>query len=290
MLLIIGFIIVLAATIGGFMMAGGEPLVLLHLSEFVVIGGIAMGILVISSPWSTLIGVVNKLKTALSGKGIGKEDFLDLLKLLYEIFIVARRNGLIALEDHMLDPKNSILFQKYPSFLNEQSRVDFLTNGMKPLIDGRIKPEQLEGLLQSELESKEAEAEAPVSILALIGDSLPGVGIVAAVLGIINTMAAIAQGPATVGKNVAAALTGTFLGILSAYGFVNPLANRIRINNATEMQYFTAILKGLTGFANGMAPIMAVEVARRCLEARIQPGADDLEAILKTLNAHQPKP
>jgi chemotaxis protein MotA len=286
MLLILGFIIVLCATIGGFMMAGGQPLVLLHLSEFVVIGGIALGILVISSPWATLLGVVHKMQTAISGKGIAKDDFVELLKLLYEIFIVARRNGLIALEDHMLDPRNSILFQKYPSFLNVQARVDFLTNGLKPLIDGRIKPEQLEGLLRSELESKEAEEEAPVAILALIGDSLPGVGIVAAVLGIINS---IAQGPATVGKNVAAALTGTFLGILSAYGFVNPLANRIRINNATQMQYYTAILKGLTGFANGMAPIMAVEVARRCLEARVQPGADELEGILKSLNAHQPK-
>lgn len=289
MLLILGFFIVLLATIGGFMLADGKPLVLLHLSEFVIIGGIALGILVISSPLATLIGVVNNIKTALTGKGTSKEDFLDMLKLLYEIFIVARRNGLIALEDHMLDPHNSILFQKYPSFLGEKARVDFLANGLKPLIDGRIKPEQLEGLLRAELESKEAQADGPVNILVLVGDSLPGVGIVAAVLGIINTMAAIAEGPAKVGTNVAAALTGTFLGILGAYGFVNPLANRIRVNNATELQYYTAIVKGLTCFANGMAPIMAVEVARRCLEARVQPGADDFEAILKALNASHSK-
>ncbi len=289
MLLIIGFLIVLAATVGGFMMAGGEPLVLLHLSEFVVIGGIGLGILVISSPWGTIKAVVEKVQIALTGKGTGKEDFVDLLKILYEIFIVARRHGLIALEDHMLEPAGSVLFQKYPSFLNAPSRVEFLTNGLKPLIDGRIKPEQLEGLLKAELDSREKEAEAPVGILMLIGDSLPGVGIVAAVLGIINTMAAIAEGPAKVGENVAAALTGTFLGILSAYGFVNPLANRIRVNNSMETQYLTAILKGLSGFANGMAPIMAIEIARRCLETRVQPNADELEVMLKALNVHQPK-
>jgi len=284
MLLIIGFIVVFAATIGGFAMAGGNPLLLLHVSEFVTIGGIAIGILLVSSPLQTIAAVSSKIMVAFSGKGSSKEEFLDLLKLLYEIFILARRNGLIALEDHMLDPRNSALFQKYPSFLKDQARVDFLSNGLKPLIDGRIKPEQLEGLLHSELDAKEAEADGPVNLLMLIGDSLPGVGIIAAVLGIINTMAAISEGPAKVGEHVAAALTGTFLGILGAYGFVNPLANRIKINNATELQYFTATLKGVAGFANGMAPIMAVEVARRCLEIRVQPGADELEAVLKGLS------
>jgi chemotaxis protein MotA len=138
--------------------------------------------------------------------------------------------------------------------------------------------------MHSELIAKEDEAEAPVLILQLLGDSLPGIGIIAAVLGIINTMAAIADGPAKVGERVAAALTGTFLGILGAYGFVNPLTNRIKVNNTAELQYFSSILKGLTGFANGMSPIMAVEVARRCLDPSIQPEADELEKMLKALN------
>jgi chemotaxis protein MotA len=288
MLLILGFLVVLAATIGGFAMAGGNPLVLLHLSEFVVIGGIAAGILIISSPKETILGVFRKIGAAFSGKGVDREDFLDLLKLLYEIFILARRNGLIALEDHMLDPRSSALFQKYPSFVLRKNRVDFLANGLRPLIDGRIKPDQLESLLTSELHSRESEDDAPVHLLVLIGDSLPGVGIIAAVLGIINTMAAIGEGPAKVGANVAAALTGTLLGILGAYGFVNPLANRIRTNNSMELQYYLATLKGVAGFANGMAPIMAVEVARRCLETRVQPDSEELETILKSL-AHTSK-
>jgi chemotaxis protein MotA len=284
MLLIIGFIIVVAATLGGFMLAGGHPLVLVQVSEFIVIGGISLGVLVISSPMETIKSIISKTMIAFKGGGGKKADYVDLLKLLYETFVVARRNGLIALEDHVLEPANSSLFKKYPSFIEDKDRVGFLCNALRPLIDGRIKPEQLEGLMLSELNAKEEEAEGPIHILQLIGDSLPGIGIIAAVLGIINTMAAIAEGPAKVGEHVAAALTGTFLGILGAYGFINPLTIRIKVNNAAEMQYFSSILKGLTGFANGMAPVMAVEVARRCLDPSVQPEADELEKMLKALN------
>jgi chemotaxis protein MotA len=284
MLLIIGFVIVMGATLGGFMLAGGKPLVLLHLSEFIVIGGIAVGVLVISAPMQTIMAIVHKTMDALKGGSSKKADFVDLLKLLYETFVVARRNGLIALEDHVLEPAKSPLFQKYPSFLQDKERVGFLCNALRPLIDGRIKPEQLEGLMHSELIAKEEEADAPVHILQLIGDSLPGIGIIAAVLGIINTMAAISDGPAAVGEHVAAALTGTFLGILGAYGFINPLTIRIKVNNAASLQYFSSIQKGLSGFANGMAPVMAVEVARRCLDPSVQPEAEELEKMLKGLN------
>ena len=168
--------------------------------------------------------------------------------------------------------------------MGDPARVEFLCNGLKPLIDGRIKPEQIEGLLGAELDAKYEEAEEPIQVLQLIGDSLPGVGIIAAVLGIINTMASIAEGPAKVGEHVAAALTGTFLGILGSYGFINPLTNRIKMNDGTQMQYYKSILKGLAGFANGMAPIMAVEIARRCFQSSIQPTSDDLETMLKELN------
>jgi chemotaxis protein MotA len=284
MLLIIGFIIVIGATLGGFMIAGGQPMVLMHLSEFIVIGGIAAGVLVIACPMSTIMAIVHKSIAAIKGGSVSKKDFEDMLKLLYETFTVARRNGLIALEDHVLEPQKSTLFQKYPSFLKDHERVGFLCNALKPLIDGRIKPEQLEGLMHADLTAREDDAEHPVHILQLIGDSLPGIGIVAAVLGIINTMAAISEGPAKVGEHVAAALTGTFLGILASYGFINPLTIRIKGNNAIDLQYYTGILKGLTGFANGMAPAMAVEIARRCLDPHMQPDPDELEKTLKALN------
>lgn len=285
MLLIIGFVIVMGATLGGFMIAGGKPVVLLHVSEFITIGGIALGILVISSPISTLKAMIQKVVQAFKGGAAKKEDYTDLLKLLFELFSQARRGGLIAIEDHITNPKESTILSKYPSFLNDHDRLAFLTNSLKPIIDGRVKPDQLEAVLQGDLDAKEEEAEHPVHLLALIGDSLPGVGIIAAVLGIINTMAAISEGPEAVGEKVAAALTGTFLGILGAYGFINPLAARIKSNNALGLQYYTAILKGVASFTGGMAPIMAVEVSRRCLDHSIQPTAEELEEMVKNVGS-----
>jgi chemotaxis protein MotA len=284
MLLLIGFIIVFGATLGGFMIAGGQPAVLLHVSEFVTIGGMALGVVVIASPMATLTHTMKKIMGAISGAGSKKSDYTDLLKLLYEVFVLARRNGLIALEDHVMEPAKSSIFGKYPSFVKDHHKSDFLCNGLKPLIDGRIKPEQIGGMLEQEVSAKEEEAGHPIHVLQLVGDSLPGIGIVAAVLGIINTMSAIADGPEVVGEKVAAALTGTFLGIFGAYGFINPTAARIKVNNGIELGYFNAIVKGVSGFATGMAPLMAVEMARRTLDHSVQPGADELEEMLKSVS------
>src|SRR5215216_7177573 len=182
MLILIGGIIVLVSTLGGFMIAGGKPLVLLHVSEFVVILGVAAGVLVIASPGHVLKEIIHKMKEAVAGKAAGEKEFTDLLKLLYEIFMVGRRNGLIALEEHIMDPKKSAIFQRYPSVLNHHERLEFLVNGLRPVIDGKIKPDQLEELMTAEIDAKSDEWDHPVHILQLVGDSLPGIGIVAAVL------------------------------------------------------------------------------------------------------------
>jgi chemotaxis protein MotA len=281
MLIIVGSVIVMVSTLGGFMIAGGNPLILLHVSEFVVILGVAAGVLVIASPGHVLKEIVHKLKVAMTGKAAGEKEFTELLKLLYEIFMVGRRNGLIALEEHIMDPKKSSIFAKYPSIVANHERLEFICNGLKPVIDGKIKPDQLEDLMDAELKAKANEAEHPVHILQLVGDSLPGIGIVAAVLGIINTMSAISEGPEKVGEKVAAALTGTLLGIFVAYGFVNPLANRVKFNNAGDEQFLKCIKQAVAGFAKGLAPLTAVEVARRSLDSHVQPGGATLEATLK---------
>ena len=283
MLILVGAFIVLASTLGGFILAGGNPKVLLHVSEFVVILGVAGGVLVIASPGHVLKEIVHKVKHAILGKASGEKEFTDLLKLLYEVFMVGRRNGLIALEEHVMDPKKSAIFQRYPVILAHHERLEFICNGLKPVIDGKIKPDQLDELMESELRAKAAEAAHPIHILHLVGDSLPGIGIVAAVLGIINTMNAIAEGPAAVGEKVAAALTGTLLGIWVAYGFVNPLANRVQFNNASDELYLKCIKQAIAGFAKGLAPMTAVEVARRSLDSNVQPEGAKLEAALKAL-------
>jgi chemotaxis protein MotA len=283
MLILVGAFIVIASTLGGFMLAGGHPLVLLQISEFIVIGGVAIGVLVIARPGHVLKHIVHKVQGALFGKQASQADFNDLLKLLYEVFMMGRRNGLIALEEHVMEPEKSSIFQRYPSVLNHKERIEFLCNGLKPVIDGKIKPDQLEELMTAELDAKAIESEHPVHILQLVGDSLPGIGIVAAVLGIINTMASISEGPAKVGEHVAAALTGTLLGIFIAYGFVSPLAIRVKFNNQSEEQFLKCIMQAVAGFAKGLAPLTAVEIARRSLDSSVQPNGAELEAAVKTL-------
>jgi len=283
MLILVGALIVLVSTLGGFMMAGGNPLVLLHASEFVVILGVAMGVLIIASPAHVLKEIVHKMIGAIKGGSSGQLQCFDLLKVLFELFMIGRRNGLIALDEHVMDPKNSAIFKRYPTLIDHPERLQFLCNGLKPVIDGKIKPDQLEHLMDAELDAKMEEADHTVHILQLVGDSLPGIGIVAAVLGIINTMAGISEGPAVVGERVAAALTGTLLGIFVAYGFVNPLANRIKFNNGSEAQCLRLIKIAVSGFAKGLAPLTAVEIARRSLDSSVQPDAKDLESATKTL-------
>jgi chemotaxis protein MotA len=283
MILIIGYLIVLGATLGGFLEAGGKIGLLFPISEYIIIIGISIGLMVIASPVSLLKNILKKIKVAFRNQAVPTSDYTDLLKLLYELFSKARRGGLIAIEDDVMSPKESPILSKYPSFVNDHERLEFLTNSLKPVIDGRLKPEQLGGLLHADFEAKEEDAVQPVHILNLIGDSLPGIGIVAAVMGIINTMAAIAMGPEKVGAKVASALVGTFLGVLGAYGFINPLAARIKLNNVYELQYYAVIMKGVLGFTGGMAPIMAIEAARRAIDPAFQPTAEAVEEMVKNI-------
>ncbi len=264
-------------------MAGGHIGSLFVASEFATLGGITIGLLVISSSAAGIKNLIGAIVAVLKGGSVKKDDATEVLKLLYELFNTARRNGLIALEDHVMDPKKSPIFSKYKTVAENHHRIDFLCNGLRPLIDGRIKPDQLESLMMVSVNAKEEEAAEPVHMLQLVGDSLPGIGIIAAVLGIIHTMAIVDQGAGMVGKSVAGALTGTLMGVLGAYGFVNPTAARVTSNNNLESQYYLCLTKGLCGFAQGMAPLMAIEVSRRCLDHTLAPSADQLEEMVKSV-------
>lgn len=276
-------ILVVASVFAGLSLRGGSIMVLMHLSEFVTILGICLGLMIIASPLSTLKLVVNKTVVALKGGPISKSAFEDAMKMLYQIFMLARKEGLLALEDHLAEVETSSIFKQYPSFLGNKRAISFLTDTLRPIVDGRIKPDQLQALVNTELTSMEKEASEPVGVLQLVGDSFPGIGICAAVLGIILTMGSVAEGAETVGHKVAAALTGTFLGVFGAYGFINPLATLIQKNNETEERYFRLIGQAIVGFANGMAPLMAVEMGRRSLMSFERPDANALEANLKSL-------
>lgn len=283
MVLIIGFIIVIASVVGGLTLGGGSVMVLLHLSEFVVVLGICFGVMVIASPIHVLKGIMARTIVALKGGPFPKSAYMDLMQMLYQFFMLSRKEGLLALEDHLADPSSSEICRLYPSFINNPRAVQFFVDAFRPIVDGRVKPEQLKLVVNSEIETLRKEGNEPVHILALVGDSFPGIGICAAVLGIILTMGSVAEGAETVGHKVAAALTGTFLGVFGAYGFINPLTSLIESNNEAEIRYYRLMGEGIVSFANGMAPQMAVEMSRRTLMSAERPNADELEAALKNL-------
>jgi chemotaxis protein MotA len=285
MIVIIGAIIVTVSVLGGFLMAGGNVLTLIQPAEFVVICGSALGALIIMSPKKVLMDMVKQAIGTLKGSPYGKTMYEELFKALYELFMLGRRNGMVALEEHVMNPETSSIFTKYPGFLKNHHAVSLLCGGLRPIIDGKVKPDQLKLLLETELDAMDDEHHQPIDVLTKTADAMPGFGIVAAVLGIVVTMGSISGPIEEIGHHVAAALVGTFLGILISYGFLNPLAVNMTFVGGSEMAYSKCIAISVIGFANGMAPIMAVEVARRGLSSDVKPSADDLEAMLKAIGS-----
>jgi len=285
MIVILGAIIVVVCVFGGFMLEGGKMEVIIHatVNEVLIIAGGAGGALIIMSPKKVLIDIAKGLMACLKGAPHTKGSYEDLLKVLYELFLLGRRNGMIALEEHVLEPEKSSVFKKYPKFCANHHAMEFLCGALKPIIDGKIKPDQLRLLLDAQIERMETEHHAPVSVLQKTGDAMPGFGIVAAVLGIVITMASISGPVEKIGEHVAAALVGTFLGILLAYGFMGPIATNLEFVGEAELDYTRCIAACVTGFANGMAPVTAVELGRRGLSSEFRPTADELEMMFKAL-------
>ncbi len=287
MIIIIGFVVVTVCVFGGFMLEGGDIKVLLgaFVNEVMIIAGGSIGALIVMSPKKVLMDIVKGVMTSLKGAPHGKGAYEDLLKVLYELFLLGRRNGMIALEEHVLEPDNSSIFKKYPRFFGNKHAVEFLCGALKPIIDGKIKPDQLRLLLDAEIERMEIEHHAPVSVITKTGDAMPGFGIVAAVLGIVITMASISGPVEKIGEHVAAALVGTFLGILLAYGFIGPVATNMEFVGEAELDYTKCIAACVIGFAGGMAPVTAVELGRRGMSSEFRPSSDELEAMFKALKS-----
>ena len=283
MLILAGFIIVIASVVGGFVMAGGHPVHLFVLSEYIVIIGSALGAVITMSSKHVLAGLVKQMLGSFKGNPYSKKAYEELFKALYELFMLGRRNGMIALEEHVSNPHGSSIFGKYTTLSRNHHALDFLCSGLRPVIDGKVKPDQLKVLMEIELDAMENEHHAPISVLTKVGDAIPGFGIVAAVLGIIITMGSIAGPIEEIGHHVGSALVGTFIGILISYGFVNPMIVAMEAIGSSELTYMKCISGAVIGFANGMAPVMAVEVARRCLSSDVKPKSDELEAMLKSI-------
>jgi chemotaxis protein MotA len=277
----IGMLIVLVSVFGGYILHHGEIGVLIQPAEFIIIGGAALGALLISTPMSVVIKLIKSLMKVLTGGGVSKVAYVELLSLIYDLGQTIKKDGQLALESHMENAHSSSIFSKYPTFLKNHHAVDFLADTGRVIIMGGVPPYEIEALMDADLEVHHQEEAAPVAVLQKIGDAMPGLGIVAAVLGIVITMQAIDGPPAEIGLKVAAALVGTFLGILIAYGFLQPLASIIETINASEARYFECLKAGLLALARSMPPQIAVEFARRTITSDVRPTFKDMESTLR---------
>ncbi len=276
MFIFVGAIVVLGAVLGGFSLAGGKILALNQPSELLVIGGAALGSMIIGTPMSVIKRIVGQV-TGVLGGGLNKQDYLDLLVMMYEIFNVARRDGLVGLEKHVEHPEESEILTRYPKFLKNQHAVSFFADTMRVIISGSVQPHDLEDLMDEDIEILHEEEMQPAVTLNTTADSLPGLGIVAAVLGVVITMSHIDGSPAEIGHHVASALVGTFLGILGCYGFIGPLANSLKNRTQDMRSYLTCMKHALLSFHKGVAGVIAVEFARRTLYSEVRPGFLELE-------------
>jgi chemotaxis protein MotA len=281
MLAIIGFVVVVLGVVGGFTLGGGKLLVLLQPAEFVTIGFAAAGSMLISVPIKTLKAILRDVAGIFKGSGVNTTLYMDVLRLLNDLFQIARRDGIIALEPHVNEPRESAVFQRYPHVLNNHSGCPFICDTIKLFLVGSVPAHEIEMLMDAEIETHHEEAAVRPATLARVGDSLPGLGIVAAVLGIIITMGKMDGGAATVGAHVAAALVGTFLGVLLAYGFVNPLAANLEVKNRNDARLLYVIKAGITAFAKGMAPSVSVEFARRAIFCSERPSFEEVEEMIR---------
>jgi len=281
MFVIIGAAVVVIGVIGGFVIEGGPVMVLIQPVEFMIIFGAAIGSLMVMSPPSVLKGIIASALGVLKGDPYSKEQYVNVLKTLFDLFNVAKRDGLIALEPHVMEPEKSSIFTKNEFLLKHHHALYYLCDTMKLLLGGGVPPYDVEALLEADIDTHHAESSNAPMIVQKIGDALPGLGIVAAVLGIVITMQAISGPPEVIGHKVAVALVGTFLGILLSYGFVQPLATHMELLQASETRFLECIKAGVVAYAKGNAPIIVVEFARRVIYSNVRPTFAEVEDAVR---------
>jgi len=276
MTVIIGVIVVLASTFLGYVLHGGHMGVLFQPTEFLIIGGAAVGGMVIATPSSALKRLGGAIGGLIKG-GSAKKDYLDLLTMLYNLFRQAQQSGVMALETHAENPKGSPILSAYPGFIARHGAPEFLCDSLKVMIMGGVSPHDFEALMEQDVETHHHDVLRASQAMARVADALPGLGIVAAVLGIVITMGKIDGEPAEIGHSVAVALVGTFLGVFMAYGFVGPLATALENGSNDSTKYLECIKTGLLAAHKGMPPAIAVEFARRVLPDEVRPTFDETE-------------
>lgn len=278
---IVGIVVVFGAIVGGYLMEHGNLRVLMQPAELVIIFGAAVGTVLIANPLPVVIRIAKGIGGVFAGSRFSKAFYLETLKMLNEVFSYARKSGMAKLENDIEEPEKSALFSKYKGFLKDHHAVFFVCDTLRMSISGGVTPFDLDQMMEQDMEVHHREVGAPVTALSTMADSLPGLGIVAAVLGVVITMGAIGGPPEEIGHKVAAALVGTFLGILLCYGLFGPLAGSMTKINDAESEYYNVLRVAVISFIKGLPPIMAVEFARRNIPAASRPSFQEMEKNCK---------
>ncbi len=287
MLSIIGIVIVFASVIGGYLMEHGQLMVLVQPAELVIIGGLALGAMIAANPLHVLKSLMGALLGILKGDKYTKDYYLNTLKMLYALFSTGRRNGDQALEAEIEAPETGASFAAFPEFVKNHHAVHYVCDTLRMSLMGGA-PFDLDNLMEIDADTQHEEEAEPVNALQTTADALPGFGIVAAVLGVVISMGALSGPPEEIGKKVAAALVGTFLGILLCYGVAGPLAAQITKNNEAEHKYLNCLRNAVIAFAKGSSPLMSVEFGRRSIPTRLRPTFGELETACKGAPAETP--
>jgi chemotaxis protein MotA len=285
MFIIIGIVVVFGAVVAGYLMEHGNLRVLMQPAELITIGGAAIGTILIANPLHILKKIGKGVAGAFGSSKYTKQKYMDTLKMLYELFTRARRDGLMALETDSDNPEGSTIFSKYPKFLADRYALAFVCDSIRMASSGGIEPFDADQMIENDMEVHHQEASTPIVSLSSVADSLPGLGIVAAVLGVVITMGSLGGPPEEIGKKVAAALVGTFLGILLCYGLVGPLAANMSKAVDDEHAYYQVLRVMIVAFMKGTAPSLAVEIGRRAIPGRVRPGFQEAEMYIKDKNS-----
>lgn len=281
MFLFVGVFVVVGAIIGGFLLEGGNIVLLFNPAELMIIGGAALGSFFIASPMKVVKLVMGNLLSLIKGKGHSKEDYLSLLGLLNTLFVKIRKDGLISIEGDIENPAASPIFQKYEKILADSKVVNFICDNLKVIISTNMPSHEMENLMEVDIEAHHRETLIPSSSINRVADSLPGFGIVAAVLGVVLTMGKIDQPPEVLGHSIGAALVGTFLGVLLCYGFIGPMAANLEHQAQEEEAYYSVIKVAMVAFVGGAAPQLSVEFGRRAIPSKERPSFNELEEFIR---------
>jgi len=279
--IIIGLLVVFGSIVVGYILHGGNMAVLMQTSEFIIIGGAGLGAIIVGNKPAVVREIFAQTFSLVKKNPFDREAYTELLQVLYEVFYTARRDGLVGIESDIESPETSELFRRYPTFSENEEALHFLTDTMKVLLTGTVEDHHLAEILDLDLDQYYEEAMVVPDSISRVGDAMPGFGIVAAVLGVIITMGRIGGAVAEVGASVAAALVGTFLGVLLAYGVFGPIAQAIETRVRAEHAYLRCIRTALLSFARGDPPITSVEFARRNIEPADRPSFAELEELTR---------